>query len=977
MNQNARRNRLICSIPIFVLLAGLLLPMVRVQADDLPAQTSSAACHNLDLVVLVDQSASMRNNDVNRQRIEVPKLIVEQLGNHAILLCPDQNIVHRIAIFGFGDASRYLGPENNYIDDTSEYLSPQSIPLSYEYDDWVRSRDALKQQLNAFRNDNLSYTDHKSALLRARDVLQMWKQQPVAGAEDRRQAILLITDGEPCTGSGGCSTNPGQYKFDRVTYMNDLIQVAQPSSADFPYVDGDPNNTIFISMVALSDSSQSYNYRTQPTFRNGWQTIIGQRGQIYDTQESNLDLATGMFEILRPLIGSNLQEWDCRRPINVVPYLDSSLVININRQPTDSTVDPASIAVFLDVQTGGQTITLEGGEQVWADGTRQPLPPTIKYTADGGDDGTVINENYAFTNPWPGVYNVRTQGGDVCHDIRVNYGKGSVTANILHPGADTVLVQAPQEPYYDELAPNYLSLAVLDEGAPLQEIDGFPLHIHAEIASPQDNQDLGELTLSNKGIYDASDPILLRDASDYTWTAIGCVESPTELVLLSAQGYDGQIVSCSWAGADDNLIQVFSASGNFSVFPVSFFTWRITNPLDGAMSAMNSVQGSQQVPAAIPVVVELIGEDGNLLPASSVFNKPDEALRAELYKVGNDTPVESITLSPTDAAAAEFSGQFANSTQAGAGDYRIVVRPNWEPTSIDRTKFAVQNNFIAAEAAHSQFEVYPLDVRITPPSDVALHSTTIPQCFLKPGECFGNAVQPFDFNVELVNMKTGLVVPLADALVDVNAGHTLKVAAPSGAEEIIKLKPLNAANLQMLQAIGAGTGLDEAGEYTIEVSLAGIPLRDGFSWVDSRRTATFSREDTLMTNPLLAKGAVILAGLVLLALLIWLIYIHTGGPSGPLLYDSVNSLDQTEIVGEWKLSSRKRTNVLKSKTLKERGVKLIKVTKGQALMKDGAKAIQIEAEDLQGLPLYSGPMEDGDIQSFNDGRLHYGGPIIN
>lgn len=72
MNQNARRNRLICSIPIFVLLAGLLLPMVRVQADDLPAQTSSAACHNLDLVVLVDQSASMRNNDVNRQRIEVP-----------------------------------------------------------------------------------------------------------------------------------------------------------------------------------------------------------------------------------------------------------------------------------------------------------------------------------------------------------------------------------------------------------------------------------------------------------------------------------------------------------------------------------------------------------------------------------------------------------------------------------------------------------------------------------------------------------------------------------------------------------------------------------------------------------------------------------------------------------------------------------------------------------------------------------------
>ncbi|MDS4057601.1 MAG: VWA domain-containing protein [Candidatus Contendobacter sp.] len=974
MNHHLARTRLFHFIALIVLLAGALPPVVRALADT-PSSTADDvnACHSLDLVVLVDQSASMRNNDTSGQRLEVAKVIIENLGNHAILLCPGQDIVHRIAVYGFGDLSRYLGPDNNYIDDTSEYLTPQSIPLSYDHDDWIRLRDSLKDQLNAFRNDNLAYTDHKSALLRARDVLKMWKDQPVAGAEDRRQAILLITDGEPCTGSGGCSTDSAKYQFDKVAYMNDLIAIAQPSGADFPYAPDNPADTIFISMVALADNSQTYNYRTDPTFRNAWQTIIGQRGQIYDTQESNLDLTTGMFNVLRPLIGSNLQEWECGKPINVIPYLDNSLVININRQPADPGVDPATISVFLDVQTGDQAITLEGGEQVWADGTRQPLPPNIEYTADGGSDGVVINENYAFTNPWPGVYNVRTEGGDVCKDIKVNYGKGSVTAEILHPAADTVLVQTPQEPYYDELAPEHLSLSVLDIDTPLQEIEGFPLLIHADIAGPKNNQSMGQLVLGSTGVYDSVDPILVRDSGDYTWTAIGCVQSPTGIALLSAQGRGDAIVACPWAAAGENLVQVFRSEGVFAVYPVSFFTWRVTTPADGDRLAMNSVQGSGQSPAAIPVVVELIEEGGEPLAVDAVFNAPAEALRAELYKIGSDTPVESILLNPTGPGAKQLTGQFANTAQAGAGDYRIVVRPNWAPSAINRAEFAPQSGFDVAEVGHVQYEIYPLDMRITPPSDITLHRTTIPQCFLNPGDCFGNAIQPFDFHVELVNMKTGQIVPLAEALADVNAAHTLTVAAPSGVEETVTLKPLEAANLQRLQASGAGATLDESGEYTIEAVLADIALRDGFQWADTRRAITFAREDTLMTNPLLAKGAVILVGLILLALLIWFIYAHTGGPSGTLTYEFTNSVGQTQEAANWSLSKWKRVNKLKSNNLKDHGVgSPVKVKRAQPVMKDGVRAIYIEAVDINGMTLFADIIEEGDAPGFNDGRLRYG-----
>lgn len=967
-------------ILLFVLIGlGVLLlraapsaALAGIPAQAVPVDVS--ACHNLDLVVLIDQSASMKNNDVNRQRIEVAKLIIEQLGNHAILLCPDQNIIHRLAVFGFGDRSSYLGAENDYTMDTVEYLSPQSIPTTYNYENWITTRDALQAQINTFRNDNLGYTDHKSALLRARDVLQMWKQQPIGSAENRRQAILLITDGEACTGSGGCSINASQYQFDQAGYMSDLIETASPSSVDFPHFANDPDNSVFISMVAMADSSQTFNYRTSPTFRNGWMNIIGERGQIYDTQESNLDLSAGMFEILRPLIGSNLTEWDCQQPIYVVPYLDSSLVININRQPADSRVDPGSIAVFLDVGTAGQTITLESGEEVWADGTRHPLPAAIKYTADGGDGGVVINENYAFTRPWPGVYNIRTQGGNVCRDVSVNYGKGSVTAVIRHPAADTTLVQTPQEPYYNELSPDRFSLTILDKGLPLREIESFPLQIRADIKSMDGTQDMGTLSPGSEGVYDSADPIHLRASGDYTWTATGCVESPTELVLLLAQGYAGDVIACPWASAGDNMLQVFQSVGGFSVFPVSFFSWQIANPADGAMIAMNNVSGGKQVSSPIPISVEIVGEDGKGLPANDVFLDPDNAFRADLFRIDSDTLVESVSLSPASRDASLFTGQFTNSNPAGSGEYRVVVSPNWTPSTINRVKFAPATGFGATTATHTQYEIFPLDVRIIPPTDITLHRTTILQCFLKIGDCFGNAVLPFDFNVELVNMKTGQVVALADALANANGSHKLKLAAPSGQEEEVTLVPLEAVNLQMLQALKVGTELDESGVYTIDVPLGSIALREGYKWTDARRTVTFERKDTLMTNPLLAKGLVILVGLILLALLAWFIYGHVGGPTGQLTYVAVNSLGQIAVEGgsPWRLTQWRRVNKIRNGRLKEKSVASIRVTRTSALMDSSKRAIYVEAEDTQGMPLFSGPMEEGDIQPFNDGQLRYG-----
>lgn len=962
-----------------LILAGLLLVAPHVARADVAAQvgntpTMDTACHNLDLVVLIDQSQSMRSNDTRGQRLEVAKLIVDQLGNHAIQLCPEQNIVHRLAVFGFGDLTRYLGSENNYIDDTREYLSPQILPNSYDYDNWLTTRDSMQDLIDNYRNENLSYTDHKSALLRARDVLKMWKEQPIAGAEDRRQAILLITDGEACTGSGGCSTDPTLYQFDRVGYMNDLINMALPSGADFPYIEGDPANSIYISMVALADNEESFNYRTEPTFRNGWTTIIGPRGQIYDTQVSNLDLATGMFDILRPLIGSNLQEWDCQSPISVVPYLDSSLIININRRPADPVIDPAGIAVYLDVDTGNQRQTLEGGEIVWADGTRHPLPATIRYTNDAGADNVIINESYVFTRPWPGVYNVRTEGGDVCKDVKVNYGKGSITAAIAHPAADTVLVQTPQEPYFNESAPDYLSLEVFDRGVLLQEIEGFPLLIRAEVTTPRDKQDMGQLELAGQGVYNSVNPIILRESGDYTWTTTGCVQSPTELVMLSAQGYTGDIIACPWAASGDNLLQVFQAGGDFAVFPVSFFTWRIADPIDGALLNMNTVQGNEQLPQPIPVTVELVGEGGEALASDVVFVEPRDAFRADLLKTGSDTALESIMLSPTSRGATEFAGQFANNNPAGPGEYRIVVRPNWEASAINRAEFAPQADFSQATAAHTQFEVFPLMARITPPDNPVLHRTTIPQCFTQIGDCFNKEIQPFDFTVELVNVKTNQVVPLAEALVDPNGPHSAVVAAPSGQEERVTLKPLASASVQQLQAVQVGQELTEPNEHIIELTLSDIALSDGFSWADTRQTATFTRQDTFMTNPLFTRGAVVLTGLILLALLIWFVYAHTGGPTGTLTYVAINSLDQTVNEGgsPWTLVSWKRTNKFKNNQLKAKGVAFIKVSRGSAIMNPNNRAINVESEDINGMPLFGGPMEEHDIQPFNDGQLRYG-----
>ena len=75
----------------------------------------STACHPVDVVLLIDQSDSMRQtNDQSGSRFDAAATVVEYLGHHALWLCRDQAIKHRVTVIGFGDnPSQIVGSGEN------------------------------------------------------------------------------------------------------------------------------------------------------------------------------------------------------------------------------------------------------------------------------------------------------------------------------------------------------------------------------------------------------------------------------------------------------------------------------------------------------------------------------------------------------------------------------------------------------------------------------------------------------------------------------------------------------------------------------------------------------------------------------------------------------------------------------------------------------------------------------------------------
>ncbi|MCB0695541.1 MAG: VWA domain-containing protein, partial [Saprospiraceae bacterium] len=849
-----------------------------------------ANCNALDLVILIDQSDSMYDtNDKAGNRFDAAKTIIRVLGNHAVWLCLNQNVQHRVAVVGFGDnPAQPVYSENGneladnpFLEDTQAYVEDQLVPPVNNFDNWKKDREKIEENIESGENNRLGATDHKAALQRSQEILDGWQENPIPGVP-RRQAVILITDGEPCLFARGC-TKVGYYDIrpdlDSIEALTDRL------GDDFPWRGEDNPNSVDISLIAMSSRTAS---SFSEAFFSRWQKITqDHNGDVYRANDANTNLNTIVTDILNPIIGSGLESVSCNTDVWVNPYIDNLIVLYAFSLVDD--LDDVQSAV-ITIDTGDANIEVRGGSAG---------SPSVKVAQHVQDER---NEYYVFPNPAPGKYRISLPGSGTCEsqlDIRLD--KKPVDFKVEMPIADSSF---PALDPPSLIAGEKFRVLVFQVGEnavgnqPLVEIPGgkYPLHIDVSVVS-----DDGQFTYETRlrkvadGVYESFELIPSPIVGTYFWSLTATVKNPQP---------------------EAEPLEVFFASGEYSATEVKPFGFEISEPVDGSDLLLNSVQGAQQIPIPIPVVVTFLDDDGK---GVSVLEDKNDLFEARLSS--GTTVLEHIPLewrSDTN----EFVGEFSNS-EAGEilrpGNYTIEVEAVWDSENYDPLKYAPAINHAAVYV--NQSEIIPLDMVIHDPGDITLHQDNW-------RDSLYGRLRPFGFQVEIINALTGDPVTLDNVMSNVDDPIQAALIPPSGNPVIVPLQTLRNENFQQFVADEVGKDLAEEGTYDIKIQMNDIHLLDGFAWAGSEQVVSFDRVDTAHSNPGTWR---LYAGIYLAltsVLLIITLFFWLGGPKGKISFLELNTYGQMETVaGPIRLRRMPRRNRRKHNWLKQHGIKYIQVRK--------------------------------------------------
>lgn len=622
----------------------------------------SVDCRALDVVILIDQSDSMFDtNDRTGNRFDAAKTIVQVLGNHAVWLCLDQNVQHRVAVVGFGDIQLDYADSGDeladdpFSQDTRVYLEDQIVPPVNSFENWKEDRAEVERKIETGERDRLGATDHKAALQRARVILESWQTNPLPGAP-RRQAIILITDGEPCLITRGCG-EVGDY--DIQPDLDSIAELTDPRDNDFPWRGTDNPNSVHISLIAMSR-------RTGPfpeAFFRTWEAVTqGHGGDVYPANDINTNLNTIVTDILNPVIGSGLEPVPCETDIWVNPYIDN-LIVLYAFSLADNLADVESAVITID--TGENVIEVQGGDSGSSDVT------IAQYVQDER------NEYYIFSRPIPGRYRVSLPGPGTCQselDIRLD--KDSVVFEVETP-TSTSTYPAVEPP--NPIAAEKFRVHVFETRGDglgrelLEEFPQYPLIIDATVAS-DDGPYTKSLLLQrvDTGVYESTEYIPAPVAGGYSWTLTATVKNPNP---------------------EAEALEVFSTSGRYAASAVEPFGFEIAAPVDGSEHLLGTNLLGQPQPRKIPVLVTLVNKNGQPVDANDYLTKTDGLFQASLIK--GTSVIESIPLSLQPGSGGKFYGEFANSssgTVVEEGDYRIEVKAQWSADHYNSLKYLTITN---------------------------------------------------------------------------------------------------------------------------------------------------------------------------------------------------------------------------------------------------------------------------------------------
>ena len=917
-----------------VLLIGLAVLSVAAWAVNKPALAAaspvfqilpgdSTACHPVDVVVLIDQSETMfTQNDKEGERFQAAQTVVEQLGNHALWLCRDQGIKHRISIIGFGDEGTQpvgSGVNNPYQEDFVTYINNLVVPITDNFREWEKELgENVTTPLTAdgVTTSQLGATDHYSAFLAASDQLQAWRAEPL-GELPRRQSVILISDGEPCLRARGC-TEPG-YSWN--PDLDALDELTDPLDSVFPWLGADNPESVYISLIAMSQRGASI----QENLFGRWEAITQNHGgDVKDANAQNTNLNVIAADIINPIGGSGMEPVPCNTDVWVYPYTDNLVIIYAGGTGAPGNVGQAVIRI----DAGGQQFEIMGGQA--ANGN---IPVTDYFRSRQGR-----NEYYIFQPPIPGRYNIGYTGADLSNcstlmDIRAT--SKPVIAEVTAPtaGASFPALTPPSQ-----IAAERFRLEVFEsigdngERVPLVEFEDYPSDVIASVSGPDAHAKTYAFEKIEDGVYESTELIQSPAVGEYTWSLRATVETlnpeQPEIVILE----------------DD---------GRFSATEVIPFGFAITRPADGASLPLNTVNGPTQSPEPIAVAIDLLDASGDPTDVENYLTDVAGLFTASLLK--GDQVIETVPLSRTPGSAAEFSGVLTNSTGSGVvapGDYSIQVNAAWSPENYTPLLHTPANE--QAAIAISQYEVIPLDLRITGPDQTTVHVDN----WLG---AFRGQIRPVDFSIEVVHAVTQEVLDLQDVLQDPQGAYQAAIVPPSGNPILVPLTVTSNENFQRLEATGGATEQDEAGQYAIKLDTSGIALNDRYAWAGAEASAPFTREDTTFTSPTTWRLIVGTVATLLALLLMWIIYRLTGGPTGQIALYDMSSRREIPLRG---LRSSPRVNTIKSSDLTERGVKHVKVRRG-GKDEEGRRTVIVTALGTEGESYLDGEtLTDGINEAF-------------
>ena len=643
---------------IFYVFAIMLLfvPLaVYAQQTDTP-QTS---CISIDAVILLDQSGSMEDiNDNKGFRIVATQDILRRFSINPLLECPDA--YHRFGVIEVGTDA------NPIIFSNEQPVSPwlQLGGYGYQFD-----VNKLEQQISPYiqliEAKDLDNTNTPEAIKKGLEILSLMEGTEL-GTLPRKQALILITDGAPYTGSASLNSLIGDAKqyLDNALHVRFWVLALNQVGSDYLTLplDKDLCNSSDRCNISQfwSNEAELHNGEFIPLLQN-LNEIPDQLNKIYDD-----------------LLGVDGRELFCDQPFYIDPYIQSA-TFTISKASPDiqgwlefmgsSEEDPL---VFRDGQILQGNKVVEDFQETRGQADENSKYPNIGYWAN--IDSV---ERYILSKPAPGKWKVSAIN---CSDpnFKVRYARLSVAANLISPSLPMAVID--EKPFYDEEDENnqiFFEVKVEDSLThPVDNNPRFPLHVIVKYTDPDGNSvrmpdtgmDEWQLEYQGDGVWRANknQPILVPKVGTYEVTIRGTSPSADpslpELIIFEKQNLFLKVLDVRNFRFD---IETPNKDQAPIIIPLNVYDNRLK-------------ETNKPIDVEVRLSAKELGEE---------ILTSDEAFEARLI-LENENVIETIYL--TEEEPFVYSGTFRKDTGTidEEGEYKIKVQlvgkwgTKWLPVNI-------------------------------------------------------------------------------------------------------------------------------------------------------------------------------------------------------------------------------------------------------------------------------------------------------